>query len=286
MIIYASTSFISPTPSSVEEAIDILQSLTLDGIEIGSTHQFAANFAQIVQSKLKLPALVHNYCPPAPVDLIINLASTNEEIRIASLNHALSCLEFASLIGASLYTVHPGFMAEPQTAIRQENSQSAYDFQFAAQRTPLALAFAQMRKSLETLLIRANELGIDLAVESEGSLTHPGILLLETPAEYQALQADFGWDLGVNFNLAHSWFAAQRHGFTLGDLIIQLDGQIRAVEISHNQGHKDEHKPLQKNGHLLPFIDLLPNVPLILEFRDANQQDIANSIEILKEIGF
>ena len=62
-------------------------------------------------------------------------------------------------------------------------------------------------------------------------------------------------------------------------------GSRKAVELSHNDGIADQHRPLEPDSWVLEWIPALPDVPLILEFREATRADIERSIALLRTAG-
>lgn len=280
MQIFASTTYLGGYPSNLGAALDGLAGLGLDGIELGSTHSWQSDMAPLVATKAPGELLVHNYFPPARDDLIINLASADEQHRRASIDHAKGCIAFAEQVGARLYTVHPGFLCQPTTG-GHRGKDAGYDFTFKADRTPFERAFDLMTESLEELSEAAGATSVRLAIETGGSLTSLNVLLMETPEEYRRLFDRLGGGVGLNFNLAHSRLASAAHGFDLGEFIREFRDRFSALEISHYDGRRDEHRPLVQSSWVFDWLPMLPDVPWILEFRDATPAAIADSITLL-----
>ncbi|MEO5373708.1 MAG: sugar phosphate isomerase/epimerase [Alphaproteobacteria bacterium] len=264
------------------DALALLEGLDVDGVELGSTHVWREDFPDVVRRGWRGPLLCHNYFPPAREDMIINLASTDAGVRRASVRHARECLAFAAEVGASLYTVHPGFLAEPMEKAKAAGDKG-FDFRFAAVGAGQDEAFAAMVESLADLVDVARLLGVGLAVETQGSRTTPGVSVAERPADYERLLAEFPEDLLLTFNLAHTVLAAAEHGFSAEDFVARFKHRFAAVELSHNDGFRDQHRPLTGDSFVLPWLKRLGDVPLILEFRDAVQADLAESIALVRQ---
>ena len=279
MRVFASTTFLGSAGSDLTDALATLATLQIDGIELGSTHPWREDPHPIISACWRGPLLVHNYFPPARSPFVMNLAARNADNRRRTIDHAKHSLAFAARVGAELYTVHPGFLAEAReapTAARQ------YDFAFSDDKIDRQTGFGLMLDSLTEMIKEAERLGVKLAVESEGSLTKPGVLLLERPEEFDHLFRQFPDGLSINLNLAHTRFAAKQHGFQLADFIDRFRDRIAAVELSDNDGVRDEHRPLTSSSYVFRWLDRLPDVPLILEFRDSAADDIARSAELLR----
>jgi sugar phosphate isomerase/epimerase len=280
MQLFLSTTFHGTTVTDVDEVLRLLDGLDIDGIELGSTHIHRSDLGNVIKENCKRNIVTHNFFPPAKrKDLVMNIASINSEVRNQSVNHARYCIKFAAEIGASVYTVHPGFLATPD--VNKKNSHT-YDFNFTEERVNKEIAFANMVDSLFLLIETAIDNKITLAIETEGSLTEPGVLLMERIEEYNELFTRFSDDIYINLNLAHTRFASIEHRYKMEDFIKQYYDKIVLVEVSHNNGKIDQHLPLTDDSYLFDYLSLLPIVPHILEFRNATLDQIKNSITLMR----
>ena len=281
MQIFASTTCLGHGRTDLADILPAMLDLGLDGIEFGSTHLWRPDLARIIERHRPARVLTHNYFPPAPTELVINLASPDAKVRQASIAHARGCIDFAADVGAELYTVHPGFMATTVRAATKRMSGAAFDFDFTGTTVPYQQAFELMRDALGDLLAHAGRVGVRLAIETEGSITRPGMLLMERPDEYRRLYSELGNNLMLNFNLAHSSLAAKLHGFSLSAFIEEFSQYFAAVEVSHNDGQQDNHQSLIADSYVFQWLPLLPDVPLILEFREASARELRHSADLL-----
>jgi|GEM_PF-1085005 len=277
--LFVSTTFLGRVPSKIEETLGLIQDLDINGIELGSTHQYDKDFLKKLQKTNFKRKLVHNYCPPAKRDLILNIASPEESIRKASVEHVKNCLQFAGKISAELYTLHPGFLADALgTQVTSEN----YDFQFQSSFNDYETVFQCMTRSLEEILSYASKISVSVALETEGSIKKSEYLLLQRPEEFIRIKEIFGKDLYFNFNLAHSALAGKCFSFDPMDILEILGNQIKAVEISHCNLENDQHLPLQSDSFVFSYLNRLPKVPWILEFRDSSLQELMESIQLIR----
>ena len=282
MQIFASTTFLGNERTRVTDVVRAMRDTSLDGIELGSTHLFETEDAllglrEIWQGRI----LTHNFFPPsADESMVLNLAAQDQQLREQSVAHCRYCLDIAARLGAELYTVHPGFMAAPLEAASKKG-ESHYDFTFGEARVPHGTAIAASLESLGALSEHARKVGVTLAIETEGSITRPGILLMETPAECELLFAALP-GMKLNFNLAHTSLSAKAHGFNVADFISRFGSHFAAVELSHNDGHSDQHAALVPDSYVLPWLAKLPDVPWILEFRNASVKDLEDSAALVR----
>jgi sugar phosphate isomerase/epimerase len=280
MQLFLSTTFYTSSSSDLENVLPLLNKLDIDGIELGSTHIYRLDIEDIIRKIWKKRIVTHNFFPPAEdPNFVMNIASDNDEIRNLSIAHAKHCIEVASNIGAETYTIHPGFMSMPD--IRKEDN-NTYDFNFGPERIKKDLALGYMIDSLSVLKDIAKDLKIKLAIETEGSLTQPGVLLMETIDDYELLFSNFSEGIFLNLNIAHTRFAAIEHGYSIDEFIRRYYKYICSVEVSHNNGRVDQHLPLEEDSYVFDYLSLLPDVPYILEFRNSSIEQIKHSIELMK----
>ena len=279
MKFFISTTFHGTAATNLDLVLGKIDGLNIDGIELGSTHLYHPDIASIVNKKWKKDKVTHNFFPPSiNPNFVMNIASDDDYVRHQSIAHATFCIEFAANIGASVYTIHPGFSA---TAGIGREDEKNYDFSFTKEKIDRGAAFYNMKTSLVALIEIAKKNGIKLAVETEGSLTKPGVLLMEKMEEFDELFSMFSEDLYLNLNLAHTRFASIDHQFNMSDFISRYYEKIVLIEISHNNGEVDQHLPLTDDSYIFNYLPLLPDVPHILEFRNSTVSQINNSINLI-----
>lgn len=280
MQLFLSTTFHGVETTDLEEVLSLLNDLNIDGIELGSTHIYRSDMEVMINKMWSKRMVTHNFFPPTKdPSFVMNIASNNTEIRNESIMHAMHCIKVAANIGAEVYTVHPGFMATPDL----KKNITTYDFHFGPKRVNKELAMVTMLESLSELIDTAKQHKVKLAIETEGSLTEPGVLLMETMDEYDQLFSRFPEDIYLNLNLAHTRFAADEHKYKMDDFIKCYYEKIVLVEISHNNGQIDQHLPLTNNSYIFDYLPLLPDMPHILEFRNTSVDQIKYSIELMRK---
>lgn len=281
MNIFLSTTFYDDSPSCLSKVLDLISGFDLDGVELGSTHQYQEDFYDLIKTKWSGRLQTHNFFPPASdLNFVVNLASDDSSWRQASIDHAEKCLKFSAEIGAEIYTVHPGFLASPE---RPKGSASKeYDFSYSRASISHELAFNNMLDSLEALATVASRLGVNLAVETEGSFTKQGVLLLERMEEYERLFSKLDGGVVLNCNLAHTRLAGKVHGYELADFIDVHFDRIVCAELSHNDGISDQHLPLVEQSYVFDYVSKLPDVPMILEFRNTQIAEVEKSIALMR----
>lgn len=286
MNVFASTTF-AEVGSRATDVIELMVARGITRIEIGSIHAYEPDVAQKLAG---VPAefLVHNYFPPPPESFVVNLASLDDRIRDRSLRHALDGLAFCAAIGALIYTVHPGFRSDP--AGPSASLSRNFDFRFQADPASggrAKEAFKLFLEAVQVLGMRAGELGMKLAVETQGSMSNPHQLLLQTPDEFEEFLAETA-DLavGLNLNLAHLSLASDAFGFDLAQALKWLAQRTTVIEVSHHDGAVDEHRPLVDGAWYWSVVSdpgFLRD-PVVLECRDTPIEAIEQGVRKLEAV--
>lgn len=278
--IFVSTTFNEKHETKLVDTVAELADLGFSGIEIGSTHKERQLSRSEVEYLRRFRIVTHNFFPShSDQNFVINIASMRSEQLRESICHVKKCIGVAADLGAEVYTVHPGFVS---TVSPSNGYKLNYDFDVCDSWVARQDAMDVMLRSLDVLGSYAHDLGVELAIESEGSVTKPGLCLMETPEDYAWLFEHISCPLKINFNLAHSYFASRHYGFSYEDFVKQLINSIVLVEVSHNDGSGDQHLPLVPDSLILELCHLMPDVPHILEFRRCNKKDLKESKLIME----
>ncbi len=283
MSAYVSTT-VFPNSTSVESAIESLLDLGIHNIELGSVHNHEENImATIAHYDAKF--LTHNFFPPAPGRLVLNIASADEKIRKASMVFIKEAIDFAEKMDIPLYTIHPGFVADP---VGESDLTDNHDFRFAPDATGDAkTAFENFLNSIYEIDKYLEHKDVKVAVETQGAVEKKDLVLLARPQELDKfLKTVISEKIGLNLNLGHLNLAATAWGFDRKEFVEKAKQDIFAVEVTHNEGVNDEHKPLKAKSWYLEILkdEFFRTVPVIFEGRFTNENDILDSFNMLASI--
>ena len=278
--IFISTTFVKDK-SKVSKALNELQKINFKKVELGSNHRYEKKLNYI--KKKKFDYLVHNYFPVPKKDFVINIASLNKTLRERSIAQIKKSIIFSKKINAKYYTFHPGFLSDPLGA--RLNSKF-YDFNWKKGNVSKKIrieAWNNMIASLKIIQKFAHKNEVKVCIETEGSVKAKDHLLMQKPVEFKKLIKIFKEKIGINLNLAHLNLASKSFKFDKSKFLNLIKKNLKLVEISHNYGTIDSHKPLKKNGWYIKFLKKIPtNVPIIIELRNSNIKQIKSSINIIK----
>ena len=280
-LVFVSTTFM-PDDTPIGEAIAACVSNGLRSLELGSNHAHESDPVSVV-SRHDLRCLVHNYFPAPAQSFVVNLASPDEDIRQRSREHVARSLEYCRRIGALLYTVHPGFLADPSGPSRGTGN---YDFIFEGASGGYEMAYGYMLESLTWAADLAARLGVRLAIETEGSRAQSHRLLLQRPEEFERFFERFTPDaIGINLNIGHLRLASEAFHFPPTALVDTVADYVVAMELSHNDGVSDDHRPLQAGAWYWDVIadPRFAGAYRILEFRNVPVSDVVANAALLTE---
>ena len=137
MQLFLSTTFNEDNPD-LDILLKDIRKLDIDGIEIGSTHAYKEDYIEVIKECWKGRLITHNFFPPSrDPNFFVNIASDDEDQRLDSVDFAKNCLKVANNIGAEIYTIHPGFLANPVLS-SAKNSEN-YDMQCKELQLPFYL---------------------------------------------------------------------------------------------------------------------------------------------------
>ena len=268
--IFVSTTF-AKDDSKISDVLAECKKENISNVELGSNHIYEKDLKKIIQ-KYNFRFLVHNYFPIPKKSFVVNIASLNKKIRTISIQHIKKAINFCKVTNSKLYTMHPGFLADPITTSRTKNN---YDFVWNNNNLNknYNLAFNNMLSSLKKIVHFAKNKKVRVAIETEGSFKKKNLLLMQKPNEYKELFKYFKPnDLGINLNIGHLNLASRAFKFSKFEFVKELKQYILAIELSHNNGIEDQHLPLKKNEWYWKIINDpdFSKIYKILEFRNTD----------------
>jgi|TARA_Y100000310_G_scaffold200667_1_gene200748 sugar phosphate isomerase/epimerase len=278
--IFVSTTF-AKDDSKISDVLAECKKENISNVELGSNHIYEKDLKKIIQ-KYNFRFLVHNYFPIPKKSFVVNIASLNKKIRTISIQHIKKAINFCKVTNSKLYTMHPGFLADPITTSRTKNN---YDFIWNNNNLNknYNLAFNNMLSSLKKIVHFAKNKKVRVAIETEGSFKKKNLLLMQKPNEYKELFKYFKPnDLGINLNIGHLNLASRAFKFSKFEFVNELKQYILAIELSHNNGIEDQHLPLKKNEWYWKIINDpdFSKIYKILEFRNTDIKKMKKVIEL------
>ncbi len=269
-----------PYTQPIGSRISLYQQYGLNAIELGGRVSVTINnLSQINRSKARF--LIHNYFPPPRNTFVLNLASSNDNIRRRSLDMVLKAIDLAARIGAAFYSVHAGFITDPV-------SFDGTGFVFPSPQTPdeAELAMNRFVETMKTVVEYAEQSQVGILVENNMcSDQSRGKLLLQTAEDFLSLfsilQSSF---LGLLLDTGHLNISAHVLQFDRTSFVEQMSPYIRAIHIHDNDGTADRHQPIGPNSWVIDVLRRpeLSNIALIVEAKFDDVAGLSEHVNWLK----
>lgn len=288
-MIYVSSAAVNS--SSLEESINTLASICICNIELSGGLSYSDNILKKLKGLKKefsLNLLIHNYFPPSKKDFVLNIASSNKETRLKSINFVKRSIDLAHDLEIDCYTLHPGYTRELRAS-----QESDYFVADGYSGISPAYASAIMYESLLEIRKYAVMRGVRIGLENLYPISDaPDSSLLCTPAEIIQFLDYFRQDDNIGFllDLGHLVISANYFGFNKDEFIETLSkgfqDKIFEIHLSGNDGKKDEHVLLAPDCWQLRAVRRFDpgKIPITIECRGIKTAEIMSQYQMVKNI--
>ena len=260
-------------------------------ISIAARHSWAMEFSSGMpyradMEKIFLEAPVkkyaHNYFPAPEIPFVLNLASADEKIRSASVQHCIRGLELSAKAGAPFFSAHAGFCVDPHP---DELGRK------------LALGAPIDRKkhwsiflrSLKEVCDKAQALGLKFLVENNVLAAvniHPdgtNPLFCCEPAEMlQMLREVAHPALGLLIDTAHLKVSANTLIFGEDEALEALAPHIGCIHHSDNDGSFDTNEKMPADYWFLKHLPTFAHITHVIEVKKLTEEEISQQINLLR----
>ena len=269
-------------PQPVRETVNTLTGAGIFNIELGPTQEYDEEVAEFLASIKEVQFIIHNYFPAPRQPFILNLASSNEQLRERSIAQAKKSIELCHLLKSDLFSVHAGFAADPGPGAEQ------LDFTAADGLADYETAFHNFVTSIKELLNVAVPLGIKVAVENNVCPQgHRQFLLLSEASEFERLFAEVpSSNLGINLDMGHLNVSARSLDFDKYEFVHRVKDKVLVFHLHDNNAITDSHEPLSEDSWILPVLaeeNFNQQIPLVLEMHNMTVDQIFPQIDLIKE---
>jgi sugar phosphate isomerase/epimerase len=264
--------------------ISLYRSYGLNAIELGTGVSVDDNnLARVSGSDCQF--LVHNYFPPPPKPFVLNLASSDENIRRRSLELVFKALALTVRLGAPFYSVHAGFITDPTSS-----GTTSFIFPMPASPDVEQQAMKRFVEAIKIALDHAERFGVQLLIENNVcSRELRGKLLLQDADEFLALfKALPSLHLGILLDTGHLNVTAHTFGFDRFSFVDQVAPHIRAFHVSDNDGTVDSGQPVRAGSWVLDVLHRAEfrDLPIIIEAKFKSAVELRQHVNWLRaELG-
>lgn len=275
--------FVSTTAfgSDVDRAIDAAREHSLS-LEFGSAIPHSSSLTRRYRS-LDVPRLPHNYFPAPERSFVLNLASSNGQIREHSIKHCIQGIDLAAESDAPFYAAHAGFCIDPDPEHLgcQWSLESPYD---------IKQSYRTFHSSVDRLADHADRRNVDFLIENNvvttANVDDDGNtpLLCTHPEEIEQFFQDVDRShVGLLLDTGHLKVTAQTFKFDLHEATERLKQYVGGIHHSDNDGQADTNSPIGEDYWFLRHLPDVRGTPQVLEVKDQSTDSILRQIDLLKQ---
>jgi sugar phosphate isomerase/epimerase len=267
-VIYASTACVS-TKADLWETLEAYRAAGISAVELGAARLDARDRLAERLRDTSLDFAVHNYFPPPAEEFVLNLASSDRGIRSRSVALAREAIELCARIGAPFYSVHAGFVVDP-------DGWDGRMFTFPAPAPGSVEAATERYAEAYSGLVEAGQ-AAGVAVLVENNVCTPpvrGKLLLQTAEEFAELCGRVP-ETSILVDTGHLNVSAHTLGFDPAGFVTALAPAIGAWHLHANDGSADTHDPAAPGWWA---IEMLGTAPVVVEARFETVEELADYV--------
>ncbi|TMU55060.1 GNAT family N-acetyltransferase [Flagellimonas algicola] len=269
--------------NSREEIVSISREEELT-IEFSSSFPFQSDMGEFFVN-CDIKRLAHNYFPAPSEPFVLNLGSSNAEIRERSILHCISGLRLSKKAGAPCFSAHAGFCVDPQPD--QLGKKLNIDVPVNREEN-----WSHFINSVKIVLDEAERLGLSFYVENNVTasfnLRNDGIemLLCSRPQEMVRLFEEINSEsFGLLLDTAHLKVSANALNFELNNAVEKVKPYVRYIHHSDNDGNRDTNESIDDSYWFLPWLKHFPDCIHVLEVKNITLNQINKQLGLLRTYG-
>lgn len=249
-------------------------------IEFSSGLPYNSGMEEIFLSSA-VKRLPHNYFPAPATPFVLNLASTNEQIRQLSIDMCKYGLELAKKAGSAFYAAHAGFCIDPDPA--QLGKQLSVEV-VLDKAIHWEIFIASVKQVMET----AEALNIPFLIENNVIAAFNLTAAKENPLfccsadELLKLVAEIDNSLfGILLDTAHLKVSAKTLGVDAVEELEKMIPVIKAVHHSDNDGTRDSNERINDNYWCRQLMKNFKDHLHVIEVKDIAIEEVIYQKKLL-----
>lgn len=249
-------------------------------LEFSSNIQHQENLIETYRSA-NIKKIIHNYFPAPEYPFVLNLASSNNNIRETSINHCKQGINLAKESSENIFSVHAGFCIDPVVSElgRKINYSTNYKKELHIQHF-----FNSLNELLEYSSLEGVKLLIENNVISEENLINQNnpLLCCSSSEIIKTMEQINNPNLMLLLDTAHLKVSCNTLNLNLISEVEKLLPYIGAVHHSDNNGYVDNNIQLNNDYWARTYLPYFKMIPNIIEVANIKDTDINNQIKLLK----
>ena len=249
-------------------------------IEFSSSFPFQEDMIDFFLA-IDIKRLAHNYFPAPKEPFVINLASTDKDIRQRSIAHCIQGLQLSKKCEAFFFSAHAGFCIDPDPY--QLGKQ--LDVNVAIDRD---LNWKLFLDSIQIILLEADRLDLSFLIENnvtaKFNLREDGqeVLFCSRPEEMINLVKEMDSDrFGLLLDTAHLKVSSKALAFNLNKAVAKIKDFVKYVHHSDNDEDRDTNESISTDYWFLPWMQEFKQCIHILEVKNIETDQIKEQLNLL-----
>lgn len=232
----------------------------------------------LIDSELK--CYTHNYFPAPKNPFVLNLASTNEQIREMSINHCINGLNLSNKIRAKFFSAHAGFCLDPDPHELGAALNVKKNFDKNKH-------FSLFVESIERILTVAKKNRIKFLIENN-VLTNENYINKINPlfavSSSQILEIFSKIkdnNFGLLFDTGHFKVSAETLSFDIDKEFKKINHLVEAIHHSDNDGKSDTNSRLGDDYWFKKYLKKTKNLLHVIEVKNLEYSDINEQLNYI-----
>ena len=225
--------------------------------------------------------LAHNYFPAPKIPFVLNLASSDIQIRNQSIAHCINGLQLSKQVDATFFSAHAGFCVDPHPdelgskLVLSNSIDRKKHWALFSDSLKIVVAKAQ---ELETKFLIENNVLASVNVHPDGS--NP-LLCCDADEMLLILQDVNHTNLGLLIDTAHIKVSANTLKFNADEAIKKIADKVLCVHHSDNDGSFDTNDKLNNDYWFLPHMKYFKEIVHVLEVKKLTAEEINQQLNLV-----
>ena len=277
MEIYVSTRNFGNAP--IPDLLSKLDGTKYPLLEISSGHLLKGNAWQAIRQyidRYSAKLLLHNYAPPEPSQLLINLSDQRSDVRETVVEYIKERMDFTKAIGSDYYSFHAGYTVPYRFGVKDYSD---------TERLSKDIALRVFTEELKKIVDHGERIGMHIGVENHVSDPEnaPNLILYDAD-DFATLFTEIPSNyLHLHLDLGHQKVTASTLKINELSLITAFRDKIMGMHLHDNDGFSDQHQPFTKDAWFLPHLKSLTNLTYACLETKANPVQISDMENLISQ---
>lgn len=288
-MIFVSSSIIKR--DTIGDCLEELIGVGIRNIELSGGTKYCRGVTELLRKfkkRHRINLRIHNYFPIPEKDFVLNIASSDREIRKKSVDLIKTSIALACELEIDLYTVHAGYAKD-----LNPDPVSDHFIVKGSDGVGAEEAVQIMYETISEIGAYGKARGVKVGVENLFPIgSAPNCSLLCRPSEILQFLEDTSEDgnIGLLLDLGHLCICSEFFGFDKEAFISTLrkkhQNRIVGIHLSENDGKRDQHWPLDRDSWQLKIAKLFDQrtTSVTVECRSLEANEARKQFDMVESV--